>query len=82
MRRTSLSLCLAGLSLAFLTACASTPAVSADSTACICGTHEAAIHGCHNQACISGEGNPDNPQCHCAPIKAVDDHADDGNGDS
>jgi len=35
---------------------------------CICGEPEAAIDGCSHAACLSGEGNPDNPDCVCAPI--------------
>lgn len=36
---------------------------------CVCGTHEAQIHGCHAPECMSGQGNPNNPKCTCAPLK-------------
>ena len=35
---------------------------------CTCGTHEAMIEGCAHPLCVSGEGNPDNADCVCAPI--------------
>ena len=35
---------------------------------CICGTREADLDGCPCGACASGEGNPDNPKCVCAPL--------------
>jgi hypothetical protein len=35
---------------------------------CVCGTHEAQIHGCHAPECASGQGNPDNPKCFCKPL--------------
>jgi len=49
-----------------VTGCGSTPTAQPE---CICGTHEARIHGCPAPACVSGQGNPDNPQCFCAPLK-------------
>jgi len=57
-----------------VTGCGSTPTKSTKAAAtaqpeCICGTHEARIHGCHAPACVSGQGNPDNKQCFCAPLK-------------
>jgi hypothetical protein len=39
---------------------------------CTCGTPEAAIDGCSNSRCISGEGTPDNPDCVCSPIDLED----------
>lgn len=36
---------------------------------CICGEPEAAFDGCSHPACLSGEGNPENPDCVCAPMK-------------
>ena len=36
---------------------------------CVCGTHEAQLHGCHAPECMSGQGNPNNPKCFCAPLK-------------
>lgn len=35
---------------------------------CVCGTHEAQIHGCHAPECASGQGNPDNSKCFCKPL--------------
>ena len=32
---------------------------------CICGTPEAAFDGCPHPLCLSGEGNPENPDCVC-----------------
>lgn len=35
---------------------------------CVCGTHEAQIHGCHAPECMNGQGNPNNPKCFCKPL--------------
>lgn len=35
---------------------------------CICGTPEAAFDGCPHPLCLSGEGNPDNPECVCGGL--------------
>jgi hypothetical protein len=36
---------------------------------CTCGTPEARFGGCAHPACMSGEGNPDNPDCVCGGIE-------------
>lgn len=41
---------------------------SAHVPACICGTPEADIDGCPCPTCMSGQGNPDNPDCLCGPL--------------
>ena len=71
MKPVALMLILAGSAL--LVGCSSTPsgskpAASSTQAACICGTHEAQIHGCPHPDCASGKGNPDNPKCTCAPL--------------
>jgi hypothetical protein len=35
---------------------------------CNCGTPEAAMQGCLHPKCVSGEGNPDNPECVCGTL--------------
>jgi len=35
---------------------------------CMCGEPEAAFEGCPHPKCLSGEGNPDNPDCVCGPL--------------
>jgi hypothetical protein len=50
---------------------AASKATSATQLECTCGTHEAKLHGCSAPACMSGQGNPDNPKCFCAPLKPV-----------
>jgi hypothetical protein len=68
MRPVAFTLFLAGILL--LAGCRGTTsdATSRAQPACVCGTHEARVHGCHHPACASGAGNPDNPNCHCAPL--------------
>jgi hypothetical protein len=39
---------------------------------CICGTPEAAMKCCLHPLCLSGEGNPENPDCVCGTI-SIDD---------
>jgi len=54
--------------LAALASCQNNKAEEPASTAdipCICGTPEATFEGCPNPLCVSGEGNPDNPDCLC-----------------
>jgi len=65
MRPVAILLILAGALL--VAGCASKPAALAQPE-CICGTHEARLHGCNAPACSSGQGNPDNPKCFCAPL--------------
>ena len=69
MRPVAILLILVGSLL--LGGCKSTAssAASARQPECICGTHEARLHGCHAPACVSGAGNPGNPLCVCAPLK-------------
>ncbi len=43
--------------------------VDLSSVPCICGRPEAAFEGCPYPACVSGEGNPDNPDCVCGPLE-------------
>ena len=43
--------------------------VDLSSVTCICGQPEAAFDGCPHPLCIGGEGNPENPDCVCAPIE-------------
>ena len=57
-----------------LVACKSSEPEPADdvdlsSVECICGQPEAQIEGCPHPLCVSGEGNVDNPDCVCAPLK-------------
>lgn len=35
---------------------------------CICGTPDAAIKQCLHPLCLSGEGNPENPECACGTL--------------
>ncbi len=35
---------------------------------CTCGEPETAFDGCIHPLCLSGEGNPDNPDCVCGPL--------------
>ena len=60
-----------------LGACGSSEPVSDDvdipTADCICGTPEAAIQGCPHALCVSGEGNPENPECVCAPLEIGED---------
>ena len=35
---------------------------------CICGTPDAALSGCLHPLCMSGENNPDNPECACGTL--------------
>lgn len=42
---------------------------------CDCGSPEADLDGCLCAACVSGEGNPENPLCTCDDL-----HAGDGEG--
>lgn len=66
MRPLALLVILAGL---LLPGCHGTSSQASDATpACICGTHAAKIHGCHAPECVSGKGNPNNPQCTCAAL--------------
>jgi hypothetical protein len=41
---------------------------------CNCGTNEAILDGCAHPLCVSGEGNPDNADCVCAPIEFGEDN--------
>lgn len=68
MKPVALLLILAGSLL--LAGCQSTAPSSASAAQpeCVCGTHQAQLHGCHAPACVSGAGNPDNPKCFCAPL--------------
>ena len=74
MRLAAIVLILAGpLSAAGCHTAGTTPASDARPAhvahpACVCGTHEAALHGCPAPACVSGAGDPANPKCRCAPL--------------
>jgi hypothetical protein len=46
----------------------STEAVDTSGIECICGQPEAQIEGCAHPLCVSGQGNPDNPDCLCGPL--------------
>lgn len=37
--------------------------------ACTCGTPMADFDGCAHPLCLSGEGNPDNPDCVCGDLE-------------
>lgn len=37
--------------------------------ACTCGTPMADFEGCAHPLCLSGEGNPDNPDCVCGRLE-------------
>ena len=39
---------------------------------CTCGSPETAFDGCIHPLCVSGEGNPDNPDCVCGPLTLDD----------
>ncbi len=71
----------AALLLALVTSCSSSskqhgvdPALLAVAYAapdCTCGTEQGILHGCQFEACASGAGNPDNPECFCySPLLA------------
>jgi hypothetical protein len=74
--RLATALCLATLAfLSILGGCRSSdedgaPGENAGTVSfpCTCGTPEAALEGCLHAACVSGEGNPDNPDCVCGPL--------------
>lgn len=51
---------------------AGTMSVDAAAVPCICGTPEAAFDGCPHPLCLSGKGNPDNPECVCGPLTLGD----------
>lgn len=44
------------------------PEVDLSSVPCTCGQPIAQIEGCAHPTCVSGERNPDNPDCLCAPL--------------
>ncbi len=35
---------------------------------CTCGQPEAVLEACVHPLCVSGQGNPDNPDCVCGPL--------------
>ena len=51
-----------------------TQEVDYSSVECICGQPEAQITGCPYPMCVSGEGNPDNPDCVCGPLSFEEDN--------
>jgi len=44
-------------------ACASSPG-----NPCTCGDPKTDLEGCANEICMSGETNPDNPDCVCGTL--------------
>ena len=60
--------------LAGLFAC-STPredAVEMPAIVCTCGQPDADFEGCLDPLCVSGAGNPDNPDCVCGRLSIED----------
>lgn len=41
----------------------------AHTPACICGTPAAAMDDCPHPLCVSGKGNPSNPDCFCGTLQ-------------
>ena len=44
------------------------PKVDLSAVPCTCGSDLAAIEGCAHPDCVSGKGNPGNPDCVCATL--------------
>lgn len=61
------------ISLALFSCETTTPAATTEEQiVCICGTASADLVGCYCDLCASGDGNPDNPLCTCAPLMVAE----------